>query len=170
MSELIVGSVIALVAAFGGAAFAAWLSFQQAMLLEQQRANEEGRRRALEVKAAARLVSTDLGMTAVQADAAIANKTLAGLRAAPTTAWATYGALLVVELPFETQEIVAQAMVRTTAVAELVAGAQLGLPGIEDNAEALESVKTLSRMCRAAQEALAPVGYPELASSRASGS
>jgi hypothetical protein len=168
VAELLVGSIIALVAAFGGAGYGSWLSTRQAVRLDARRDREERRRRSREVRAAARLVWFDLGMTALQAEGAVANHDLVGLRAAPRAAWTAHGGLLAAELPVHALEPVAEAMSRSAAAAELVAAGQPGVTtSIKGNDGALEAAKELGRICRMAQDALADIDYDALSSTTA---
>lgn len=114
------------------------------------------------LRGAARMVSAELGMSAVVADSALTRDTVWLLRNLPVAAWQAHGADLAQALGDDDFAAVVEAATKMEAarsVGSIATGPGAGVRG--DEVEF--TLEPLARMCRHAQDVLAPIAYPDSA-------
>lgn len=136
---------IALVGALAGVLFTEWRRNRRDDRLARDRR-----------RAAARMVSAEFGMSAIIAES-VGDGPISGLSFVPTAAWGAHGASLAEALGDKDFYVVMEAATRAAAARSFGEHAR-GLPVPADPEFTAEP---LVDMCRAAQEVLAPLAYPD---------
>jgi hypothetical protein len=155
-------AILSVLGTLGGTALGAWLHARTATALEERRTHAEALRRASEIRAAARLVSTALSAGALAAASDAKRRSTAGLGTLSTDAWSKYQAILAAELPDDVYGDVSDACTKldwTLTLADAIdAHDDDDLP---DDDELFEMLQLMERICRQAEDSLAPFAYPE---------
>jgi hypothetical protein len=122
---------------------------------------EQEMRRRHEIRAAARLVHTDLGAAELAAASDAKNRSVAALSALSPDAWTTHRGLLASELSDAAYDTVADACMKVLLTVTIAAQ----ITTLDEDLPAELFDKTLQEMqaiLRGARETLAPVAYPDL--------
>jgi hypothetical protein len=142
-----------LIAAVSGAVGAV-IGVAGAEIARRQRDEREARER---LRGAARMVSVELGMAAVNTKSTISVGELWLLRHIPVAAWREHGADLARVLSDDEFAVVAEAATKVEATHSVAESAIAG----HDVPDAEFTLEPLAGMCRQAQDVLAPYAYPD---------
>ena len=157
----VVGSIAAaLLGSFVGAA----INQRAATALEARREERRAQTEQTRLRAAARLVFTELQLAQLGVTSSLDNKQFVFGIAPPGTAWATHGVLLAAALSEADYNVVSEACGKVAIWFTMKIPALTIATPFSDAPEAEQGLRDLSARIDAAVAVLHPIGYPESAS------
>lgn len=148
-----------------GAAVGGLIAGGVALRIEAKRDERDRERRKVEVRAAARLVFTDLEVARLALEHALAQEKVIGTNTVPTAAWRAHGVLLAAALPSDDYDAVAEACAKVAVWVCGVGGMPTLAPGLvpdidlSENPDARGAIENLLGMCLRAREILHRIAY-----------
>jgi len=164
VDEAMLAVLGSITAALLGGIVGATIEGRSARRIDQERETRNRVRRQVEIRAAARLVFTDLEIARLKLEGALDQGRLVVITEVPTAAWRAHGVLLAADLPADDYDAVAEACAKV-AVWESGTGAGAPSAGLLSEIDLAEypgmrdAVENLLGMCLRACEVLHPLAY-----------
>jgi hypothetical protein len=163
MDEATLAVVGSIAAALLGSFVGATINQRAALTLERRREAREADTEQVRVRAAARLVFTELQLAQLGVTSSLENKQFVFGISPPGTAWATHGVLLAGALSEADYDIVSEACGKVAIWFNMKVPALNITTPFSEAPEAEQGLRDLSEKIAAAIAVLHPVGYPESA-------
>jgi len=165
----VVAPILGFLGALLGVGLGAWLNARTSERAEMRRDAEDERRRQFEVRAAARLVYTDLRTAELAASSDASRRSAAALSTLTVDAWPTYRQLLASELPDAAYDEVSEACIKIIWTLDLMAAiADADKPPPDELFES--TLPEMTAILHRAEDALSQLAYPEFTAGKASSS